>query len=226
MEEIELYGENQRFFQSKEDRKLLVGPTASGKTFTAMLMIHLICVKYAGARVIMARKSLPALRNNAFKIYKGILNTTNFEKHVSILGDSRPYRVSYPNGSQIELHAIDDKGKYLGGEYDIVYVDGVNEGLTLDEFLLLTSKARANNIGFRQVILDTSLLINGEGSRTHWIYDLEEKYNFKVFNTSLKDNPMLFNWTELGKEYIKSISVLRKVSPQVFESHFGTYKGI
>lgn len=216
---IEFNGENERFLKSNANRKLLVGPACSGKTYTAMMLIHLTCVKYPGTKVLMARKSLPALRNSCFKTYLQVLGDTNFS-NVRILGETRPtaviYKTSinevdgkiYSGTSTITLSQIDSHAKAIGGEYDVIFINHPEaEGLTLDEFLLCISRARANNSSHRQIIAEGNLPIEKPGEKTHWLWTLPD-YGFEVFNPTIKDNPLVYGFTDFGKEYLNQCESL------------------
>lgn len=217
-QEIQLQGENKRFFESESPRQLLVGATCVGKTFTAMLKIHMACVKYPGTKVLLARKSLPSLRNSIYKTYVDILTRTDYYNTVRVLGKNKPTNIIYNKNinevdgkiyegtSEISLSQIDSKGKALAANYNIVYFSGLDEGLTLDEFKLISSTARIEN-GLRQVIVDTNLILDENGERTHWIYQLPE-LGYEVFNPTHKDNPNLYNWTNLGREIINQLNLL------------------
>ncbi len=204
--QIELSGENKRFFISKSHKRLLIGPSGSGKTFAGMLLLNSLCIKYPNIKCLLARKSLPALRNSAVKTLDYIIDLTHSSNQVRVLGETRPTHYIYKNGSEISLSTIDTKGMLLGAEYDIVYIhDPCSEGLTLDEFMLVTSRARRNGLENLKVIVEGTIpfkMINGD---KHWIYELPS-LGFEVFNPSLKDNPQLFNWTEMGKQYINNLN--------------------
>lgn len=198
---IEFNGENKRFLKSKTNRKLLIGPSFSGKTYTSMILIHLNCIKYPGTKVLMTRKYLPALRNTCFRTYEKVLNDINY-KNIRILGGNRPTNVLYNKSvnevdgkvysgiSEISLLPI---GKFNCNEYDIVFVDHPEtEGLTLNEFLMTISCARENNNPRRQIIAESNLPIEMDDEKRHWLWELPS-YGFEIFNPNHKDNPQLYN---------------------------------
>lgn len=216
---LEFNGENKKFLQSEARNKLLVGAPLTGKTYTAMMLIHLICSKYPGTRVLMARKSLLALRNSAIRIYQQVLKDTMFQDEVKVLGEKRPTNFIYSSSinevdgkiysgkSEIILSSIDIRGKSIGADFDIVYInEPCFEGLTLDEFLLITSRARLNNSpNHSKVIVEGNLILDGNGNRTHWVYGLEEQ-GFEVFNPNYQYFTEHYSWKE-KEDLNKSLAI-------------------
>lgn len=220
MNKTKLEGENLRFFQSKSNKKLLVGGTGVGKSYTGMLYVHLFCVKHPGVKVLLCRKSLPALRNSLVKTYEQILKETGFKDKVRVLGETRPCNFLYDNSinevngevfsgtSEIMTGAIDSFRKHIGTEYDLIYIhEPVSEGLTLNEFLLITSRARGSNASYPQVIAEGGLPVEKDSERNHWLWTLPE-HGFEVFNPKLRDNPLMYDFTDMGKEYINQLNRL------------------
>lgn len=220
MNKIELQGENKRFLESKVNRKLLVGPAAVGKSYTGMMLIHLACIKYPGTKVLLARKCLPPLRNSLFKTYEQVVEDTDCRSILRTLGDIRSTQVIYNNSaneidgeiysgiSEIVLSSIDPHSKLIGAEYDIVYIhEPACEGLTFDDFMLVTSRAKNSNMPYRQVIAEGSLPVEKDGERNHWLWTLPER-GFEVFNPTIKDNPEMYGLTERGKTLVNSLNLL------------------
>lgn len=224
--DIVLYGDNKKAFQSRDRYVILVGPASTGKSWALCLKLHMYCMLYPGVKCLMARKTLPALRNSSVKTFKEVLIKTNMDGQVRVLGETRPTHFIYPykeserdgviykGTSEITLSQIDMKGKALGAEYDMIYiVQPDTEELTLDEFLLTASRARLANAPYRQIIADPN-----PAHDKHWLLENaiskdNPKGKWEFFNSVHKDNPVLYNhekneWTDRGKEYIKSLEDL------------------
>ncbi len=201
-------------------------------TFSMCLKMHLFCVKYPGVKVLLCRKSLPALRNSVVKTYQTILEKTGYTDRVRTLGETRPTNfiydydekewdgITYKGVSEITLSQIDGKGKALGAEYDMVYVNQPDtEGLTEEEFLTICSRARLTNAPYRQRIADPN-----PANEQHWLKlgeitpqnpALEDGKGGKweLIKSSHKDNPEWYDqekqeWTEVGKDNIRQLEKL------------------
>lgn len=218
---INFYGGNREAFLSKDPYVILVGPANTGKTFTLCFKMHMFCLKYPGVKVLMTRKSLRALRDSAVRSYQEVLEKTGMTDIVRTLGLTRPTNFLYPyaereeNGvmykgeSEIILAPLDMKGKLLGIQCDMVYVNQPDtEGTTLEEFRLTKSRARLENSPYRQIIADPN-----PAHDKHWLLEGEQKGDWKLIASKHKDNPRLFDqkkqdWTLMGKEQLEELAAL------------------
>jgi len=195
-------------------------------TFTMCMKMHLFCIKYPGARVLLTRKSLRALRDSAVITYQSVLRLTGMSEQVRTLGETRPTNFIYPykerkeNGviykgkSEVILAPLDTKGKALGAEYNMVYVNQPDtEGTTQEEFQLIRSRCRLTSTPYRQLICDPN-----PAHDKHWLLLNSTQFNpnsglWEIITSEAKDNPNLFNhklneWTDFGKEYLKGMESL------------------
>lgn len=195
-------------------------------TFAMCLKMHLYAIKYPGVKILLCRKSLPALRNSVVKTYLNILEQTGYEDRVRTLGETRPTEfhylydekeyngVVYKGKSTIVLSQIDLQGKALGAEYDMIYVNQPDtEGLTEDEFTLIASRARLQNAPYRQILADPN-----PASETHWLLkgslpDVNGKIKWNLFSSIHQDNPVFYDqekqeWTEAGIEHLEQLELL------------------
>ena len=200
---------------------ILVGPAGSGKTWTLCLKVHMLCIKYPGIRVLICRKSLPSLRESIVKTYLDVVKITKYSDFVRVLGETRPTEfhyeeneqewdgVKYKGVSKISLRQIDMKGTALGAEYDIIYFNQPDaQGLTEEEFLQLSTRARLSNMPYRQIMADPNPSFEG-----HWLLRGEIEGKWKFFNSTHKDNPKYFDhktneWTKDGKEHLAQLEML------------------
>lgn len=222
---LNFYGGNKEAFLSKDRFLILVGTANSGKTYCACWKMHLFAMKYPGVRILLTRKSLRALRDSAVVTYQNILRQSGMGDSVRVLGETRPTNFIYPkmeryeNGklysgkSEIILAPLDTKGKALGAEYDMAYVNQPDtEGTTLEEFMLINSRCRLSNAPYRQIIADPNPAHDKHWLLTNSIQGGKED-GWKLYTSTHKDNPMLFDhelneWTDLGNEQIKMLSEL------------------
>lgn len=105
---------------------------------------------------------------------------------VRVYGGESAQWFDYPNGSRIWVAGMDDPGKVLSSERDIIYVNQAEE-LTLEDWETLTTRAtgRAGNIPFAQVIGDCN-----PGAAHHWI---KQRAGLTLLESRHEDNPLLFN---------------------------------
>lgn len=195
-------------------------------TFTMCMKMHLFALKYPGARILMTRKSLTSLRNSAVITYQNILRMVGMDDEIRTLGETRPTNFIYPykerteNGitykgkSEIILAPLDTRGKALGAEYNMVYVNQPDtEGTTLEEFQLIRSRCRLTNTPYKQLICDPN-----PAHDKHWLLLRSKNIDpntglWNITESYAKDNPSLFNhktneWTENGLEFLESLSGL------------------
>lgn len=195
-------------------------------TWAMTLKLHLYCVMYPGVRVLLCRKSLPALRNSVVKTYQTVLEKTGYKDRVRVLGETRPTEfhyqyderehngVVYKGESKILLSQIDLQGKILGAEFDMIYVNQPDtEGLTEDEFTLVASRARLNNAPYQQILADPN-----PASENHWLRlgsfpDQEGKVKWRLYHSVHQDNPLLYDhetneWTKAGKIHLEGLELL------------------
>lgn len=137
-----------------------------------------------------------------------------YEDHVLVdndpikRGSRRANRKSYiyPNGSEIVLGGFDEPTRLLSSEYDIIYIPEAIEVMESDFETALT-RLRANNIGYRMLIMDTN-----PGPKTHWIWRKYEAGEIEMIFSSHQDNPYLWDgadWTEAGQDYIETLGTLQ-----------------
>lgn len=222
---LNFYGGNLEAFQSKEPYVVLVGPADTGKTFMLCWKMHLFALKYPGVRILMTRKSLRALRDSAVVTFKKVLELSGMTNIVRVLGETRPTNFIYPRMERIEdgvlysgsseiiLAPLDTKGKALGSEYNMAYINQPDtEGTTLEEFNLIKSRCRLPNSPYRQLICDPN-----PAHDKHWLLlnskEKNKKGQWRLITSTHKDNPALYNqktneWTELGLEQIEELSNL------------------
>lgn len=218
---IALYGGNKEAFMSREPIVILVGAAGTGKTLALCLKMHLYCTFYPGVKVLLCRKSLPSLRNSAVKTYQEVLEMTGMTDYVRVLGESRPTNfiydynenevngVLYKGKSEITLSQIDSKGKILGAQYDMIYVNQPDtDSLTELEFTQLFTRNRSPIGPYQQLLADPNPCASN-----HWLLKgmLEGKWNF--FTSTHQDNPSYYNhetgeWTKQGKEHLARLELL------------------
>ena len=134
------YGAAAEFWDYHEPESVLAGPYETGKTVTALHKLNAILCKYPGARALMLRKTYRSLVESVCVTYeRKVLAFPPDDDRcpVNKQGGSHPTTYVYPNGSKIVLGGMDNPGKLLSSEWDVIYVNQ-GEELSLSEWGSLT----------------------------------------------------------------------------------------
>ena len=178
------YGGNREFAIYKGPEALIHGPAETGKTISALWKLHLCAMKYKRASIVIARKVRDTIYPTVLKTYTSKVLTEGCG--VRAYGGERPLWFDYPSGSRIWVAGLDNPGKVLSSEHDIIYV---NQAEDLDEadWETLTTRAtgRAGNMPYAQTIGDCNPTYP-----THWMY---QRKTLKLFYSRHEDNPTLFD---------------------------------
>lgn len=208
-----IYGAHRELFKSRDDEVLLCGPAGTGKSFAAILKAHLYCLRNPGVRVLFVRKTLASLTNTGVVTYKEqIAKDVIANGDVIWFGGSPQESPSfkYSNGSAIILGGMDNAGKVMSAEYDLVYVQEATD-LTENDWESLTTRIRNNKSNLQQLMADCN-----PQTPTHWLKVRADKGLVKLINTTHKDNPSLYNpetgeITVEGEKYLGRLSKLTGV---------------
>ena len=193
--------------RDKSPEYLLAGPAGTGKTLANLRKIHLICNKYPGCRILIARKTRVSMTESVMVTFERdilgpnhpILNPPNLRRV------RQSYR--YENGSEIVIGGMDKPDKVLSSEYDCIYVPEATE-LTQDDWETLTGRLRNGRVPYQQMISDCN-----PTTPVHWLYKRFQSKTLKMFSTTHKDNPRYYDaeageWTEQGTLYLDRLSRL------------------
>lgn len=180
-------------FSSGTPEILLSGSYGSAKS---ILMAHLTvrhCIENPGARVCLARKALPDLKDTIFKeILEHITDDFVEGKHYTVNHSSG--KITWFNGSEIISRSWSDK-KYKKGrslKLSMVVFEELTENNEEDKQAFDTLKARLRRIPtVKENIL---IAATNPDSPGHWVFKYwfdEDKKTRKVFKSVTTDNPFL-----------------------------------
>lgn len=199
----------------------IFGAAGTGKTRGILEKIHLLCTKYPGTRVLIARKTRASLTEAAMYTLETFVLP---DGHPSLaqggLRDKRQ-KYSYPNGSEIVVCGLDKPEKALSTEYDMIYVQEATE-ITEHDYETLDSRLRSQALRYTQFLMDLNPDV-----QTHWIYKAGLAGRIKLVQSYHEDNPLWFDeapkdaatgkgtdfpvrgrngrygrWTDAGRQYI------------------------
>jgi phage terminase large subunit len=184
---------------------ILTGPTRTGKTLGVLWKVWKQIEKYDGARALLMRKRRNDLSETALvTLERDVIGQSNA---LVVDGPSRDYRKNYQleNNSILVVGGLDNPGKILSSEFDIIVVPQAEELASTDwETLITRLSGTAVPPHLQQIIGDCN-----PASPLHWIMQRSLEGNLKLWETYHKDNPLLFDgeqWTEFGKAYLDRLS--------------------
>lgn len=165
---------------------IVSGPAETGKTWGCLQYLDALLWKYPGAQGVMARKTYASLIGSALKTYKRILGV---DTPVRPYGGEKPEWFDYPNGSRLWVVGLDNPGKALSSERDVIYINQAEE-LVLDDWetLLTRVTGRGAVMPYTRMFGDCN-----PGPPTHWIKGRESEGKLKLLESRHEDNPTLFD---------------------------------
>lgn len=167
---------------------ILAGPADSGKTISLLAKLHLCAGKYPGAQISIVRKVKRDLIGAALLTWKrDILDVC--APFVTHYGGESPQWYDYPNGSRIWVGGLDDPGKTLSSERDLVYVNQAEELTVGDwEYLTRVTTGRGARMPYTQLIGDCN-----PAGPTHFILQRRDASKLTFFESFHKDNPSIYD---------------------------------
>jgi phage terminase large subunit len=190
----EPFGAAADLWMCKAPEVIIACPAETGKTLAALQKLDAMAWKYPDLHGLIIRKTRVSLDASALKTYKD--KVLMADSPINAFGGSKPEWFDYPNGSRLVVGGLDKAGKVLSAEYDVVYVNQVEE-LTLDDWEILTTRCtgRAGNMPYAQMIGDCN-----PGQRTHWILERAREERLTLLHSRHEDNPVLYQDGELTEQ--------------------------
>lgn len=198
---VELYGAGRQLWLDKSPEVLLSGPYDCSKTFGALTKVHLLMLRYPGAKALMVRQSYKALIPSAYASFVDKIlpyPPGHALCPVEVFGGGAPQLITYPNGSTIRLGGLDIPEKVLSAEYDVIFVPQAEE-ISLHAWEQLANRAngRAGNMPYAQIIGDAN-----PAHPQHWILarnrqlrqggEYDGKPVLQIYWAQHKDNPTIY----------------------------------
>jgi PBSX family phage terminase large subunit len=194
-------GAAQAIFACRDPEVVLCGAAGTGKSRALLEKLHLVMLKYPGARGLMLRKTRRSLTESGM---------VTFEQKVlhpldSVLWRATLQQYQYPNGSIVAVGGLDKPGKIMSSEWDMVYVQ---EATDLDEqdWEAITTRLRNGKMPYQQLLADC----NPDGPQ-HWLRLRMDAGKTKEFVSIHENNPLLFDggdWTMEGRRYLAVLDAL------------------
>ena len=149
------------FFQSNQNKRLLAvyGGAGSGKSVATAQHIVYLLLTHPNARILVIRKTLPALRITAYRLILDILSQMGVPFYLN-----KSELVIRFNNSEILFKGLDDPEKIKSYEANYVWVEEATE-ISKEDFLQLNLRMRrANRAGINQMFLTFNPI-----DQYHWL---------------------------------------------------------
>jgi len=181
------YGAALEYWRYKGHECILAGAAETGKTRAALEKLNAQMWKYAGAQSVIVRKVQKTLKSSVLQTWER--KVLGLDSPVKPYGGNNPQWYDYPNGSRVWLAGMDNPGKALSSERDIVYVNQAEELEVEDwETILTRATGRAGNMPYTQVCGDCN-----PSHPRHWIKQREAAGKLRLFESRHEHNPTLFD---------------------------------
>lgn len=199
---------------------MLSGPSETGKTWATLWYLDTFLRRYTGAQGALIRKVRNTIAPTVLRTYLQIQALR--ARPAVAYGGKNPLWFDYPNGSRLWIGGIDDPGKILSGERDIIYVNQAEE-LAIEDWETLTTRTTG-----RGAVAPFAILIGdcNPGPADHWILDRRDAGAMTFLESKHIDNPSLHDgrdWTEQGRRTIARLQKLTGVRKQ--RLYFGLWVG-
>jgi hypothetical protein len=181
------YGAVYDFVRHQGPEAIVHGPAETGKTLGALYKLHLCALKYPGASIVIARKTLSSTFSTVLQTFmRKVLGPDEQAWPCTRFGGEKPQWFDYPNRSRIWVAGLDKSSKALSAEHDIVYVNQAEE-LALDDWETLTTRTtgRAGHMPYNQTIGDAN-----PAWPAHWMY---HRQGLRLIQSRHEDNPTLYD---------------------------------
>lgn len=190
---------------------IIAGSAETGKTFGMLFKGDAFLWKYPGAQAVLCRKVRDTIFPTVLQTYQRKILGPN--SPVKPYGGERPAWFDYPNGSRLWLAGLDDPGKALSSERDLILVNQAEE-VDEDNWQVLSTRTtgRARNAPYAQLLGDCN-----PGPPTHWILRRAAEGPLKLLHSRHEDNPTLHDgrdWTAQGRRTLAALDGLTGVRKQ------------
>ena len=194
---------------------IVSGPYRCGKTVAILMFIHELLCWNPGMYAMVVRPTYTSIQGSIILQLKDKILRDGFSGPnnpiKTAFGGQTPSRLIYKNGSIMFFGGMDrNPDKILGGEYDLVFYNQVEQG-EKEHWEILASRMLEARHGFWNYPYPNSSLLIGDcnpSRERHWILQrlLMPDTNLSMVYVGLEDNPDLHDgddWTNKGKKYLQ-----------------------
>lgn len=182
---------------------IIAGPSETGKTFALLWMLHRTLTQHANARATLVRKVRATVYGTVLETYKRVIAYD--AARVTPYGGVNPSMYIYENGARLYIGGMDNPGKILSGERDIICVNQAEELDASDwEYLITRTTGRGAVVPYPATIGDAN-----PSTPEHWILKRAAAGTLRLLRSYHVDNPSLHDGTEWTEQGRRSISRLQ-----------------
>lgn len=186
------------------------GPAGTGKTLALLFKLHYMCEMHPGTQVLIVRDVRTALNSTIIPQYLRMIGRSHL-CHT----DAQPQSISqlrYPNGSVVVFGGMDNPGRWMGPDYDFIYINEGTVGIKRSQVDMLLTRFRGpTRSPYRQMIIDCN-----PSFPSHWLNTwAEDKENVRIRSQHM-DNPIRFDWDaqEWTQAGLREIAVLETIGDE------------
>lgn len=205
-------GAAREVFARREAEVLLCGAAGTGKSYAALVKLHMMMLANPGARALMVRKTHVSLTQTGLVTFREqVLPEALRTGLVHWYGGSaeKPAGYRYSNGSFVAVGGMDQAAKIMSSEYDLVYAQEATD-LTLNDWEMITSRLRNGKVSFQQLLADCN-----PQNPSHWLKKRADDGKTILLTSLHEDNPRIFDETGIitayGADYMAKLDALTGV---------------
>lgn len=204
MATIKIIGKFDEFLTDNLDKEVLVsyGGAGSGKSYSTAQHIILRALEEDNKRILITRKTLPALRVSCLQLIKDLLN--EYEIPYELNKSELEMRIG---SNQILFKSLDNPEKIKSSEFNYIWAEEATE-LTHQDYLQLRLRLRRKNELKNQLIMTLNPI-----DQFHWIrtkvLDTPNE-DMASFQSNYKMNPFL------SREYIEQLEGLADIDENYY----------
>jgi PBSX family phage terminase large subunit len=221
-------GAAKALFPCRDMEVLIEGPAGTGKSRAVLEKLVRWLLKCPGSRALITRKTRASMTQSVLVTLEEKVIPDNSDLYPDLRAQQRKTRQSYvfPNGSELVVGGMDDPGRIMSTEYDMIAAFEATE-LTEGDWESLLSRLRNGVMPYHQAIADCN-----PSSPSHWLNQRAAKpYTVpegladyipaaRAGQTQMtrmlsrhEDNPRMYDlkagrWTAQGAKYLGTLNGL------------------
>ena len=202
--DLEIIGYFDEFFTDNLNKEVLVsyGGAGSGKSYSTAQHVILRALEENNKRILITRKTLPALRVSCLQLMKDLLS--EYEIPYELNKSELEMRIG---NNQILFKSLDNPEKIKSSEFNYIWAEEATE-LTHQDYLQLRLRLRRKNELKNQLIMTLNPIDQFHWIRTQVLDAPGEE--IASFQSNYKMNPFL------SKEYIEQLEGLAEVDENYY----------
>jgi len=200
-------GASRDIFGMHDAQIVVNGPGGTGKSMAMLYKLHLVSLKYPGARSLIVRKTRRSLTESAMVTYQSKIRP----ELDGVVWKSTTQHYQFPNGSIIAVGGLDKPSKIMSSDWDMIYAQEATE---LEENDWESCAMRTNRPGgvmpYSQLLGDCN-----PGPPHHWLKQRANQGKTLMLESRHEDNPALYDEHGLilpaGEKYLGVLDALTGV---------------